>query len=201
MGNSGRFYFLGLQKSLWMLTAVIKLRCLLLGRKSMTDIDSIFKNRDISLTTKVHIVKAMVFPAVMYECESWTIRKAVSKNWHFQTVVLEKTLESPLESKPFNPKLGNQPWIIIGRTGAETEASKLWPPDVKSLLTGKDPDAGKVWGREEKGVTEDEMVGWHHRLNGYYEFEQTLGDNEGQGGLVCYCSQCHRVRHNYVTDM
>ena len=196
-GNSDRLFFLGSK-----ITADVDCsheinRSSLLGR----NLDSILKSRDITLPTKVHIVKAMVFPAVMYECESWTIRKAVSKNWHFQTVVLEKTLESPLESKPFNPKLGNQPWIIIGRTGAETEASKLWPPDVKSLLTGKDPDAGKVWGREEKGVTEDEMVGWHHRLNGYYEFEQTLGDNEGQGGLVCYCSQCHRVRHNYVTDM
>ena len=91
----------------------------------------------------------------------------VRKNWCFWTVVLEKTLESPLdwmEIKQVNPK-GNQPWIFIGRTGAEAEALILWPLDVKSRLTGKDPDAGKDWGQEEKGATEDEMVGWHHRLN------------------------------------
>ena len=96
--------------------------------------------------------------------------------------------ESPLDSKeikPVSPK-GNQPWIFIGRTGTEAEAPVLWPPDVKSWLTGKDPDAGKYWRQEEKGITEDEMVGWHHRLNGH-EFGQALGDGEGQGSLVC-CS-------------
>ena len=110
------------------------------------------------------------------------------KNWHFWTVVLEKTLESPLdckEIKPVHPK-GNQSTIFIGRTDAETEAPILWPPDVKSQLIGKDPDAGKDWGQEEKGTTEDEMVAWHHQLNGH-EFEQVLGDGEGQGGLLC-CS-------------
>ena len=112
--------------------------------------------------------------------ESWA-----PKNWCFQTVVLEKTLESPLDSKeiePINPK-GNQPWIFIGRTDAETEAPILWPPDAKSWIIRKDPDAGKDWGQEEKGTTEDEMVGWHHRLNGH-EFEQALGDSEGQGRLA-----------------
>ena len=112
----------------------------------------------------------------------------VPKNWCFQTVVLEKTLESPLDHKgikPVNPK-GNQAWIFIGRTDAEVEAPILWPPDVKSWLTGKDPDAGKDWGQEEKGVVEDEIVGRHHRLNGH-EFEQTPGDSEGQGSLAC-CS-------------
>ena len=100
-------------------------------------------------------------------------------------VVLEKTLESPLDSKeikPVNPK-GNQPWIFIGRTDAEAEAPILWSPDVKSQPIGKDPDAGKDWGQEEKGVIEDEMVGWHHWLSGH-EFEQTLGDSEGQGSLA-----------------
>ena len=104
------------------------------------------------------------------------------KNWCFQTVVLEKTLESPLdckEIKPVNPK-GNQPWKLIGRTDAE--APILWPPDAKNWLIGKDPDAGKDWGQKEKGVTEDEMVGWHHGLNGH-EFEQTLGDGEGHRSL------------------
>jgi len=110
----------------------------------------------------------------------------VLKNWGFWTVVLEKTLESPLvskEIKPVNPK-GNQPWIFIGRTDAE--APILWVPDVKSWIMRKDPNIGKDWRREEKGTTEDEMVGWHHRLNGH-EFEQALEYGEGQGGLVC-CS-------------
>ena len=110
------------------------------------------------------------------------------KNWCLYTVVLEKTLESPLDSKkikPINPK-GNQPWIFIGRTDVETEAPILWPPDVKSLLIRKDPDAGKDWRQEEKRVTEDEMVGWNTRLNGH-NFEQALGDGEGQGSLV-FCS-------------
>ena len=99
--------------------------------------------------------------------ESWEL-----KNWCFQTVVLEKTLESPLdykESQPVNPK-GNQPWIFIGRTDSEAETPILWAPNVKSWLIWKDPDAGKDWRQEEKGTTKDEMVGWHHRLNGH-EFE------------------------------
>ena len=112
----------------------------------------------------------------------------VPKNWCFWTVVLEKTLESPLdceEIKPVNPK-GNQPWIFIGRTDAEAEAPILWPPDTKSQLIRQDPDAGQDWRQEEKGTTEDEMVEWHHWLNGY-EFEQAPGDGEGQGSLAC-CS-------------
>ena len=97
----------------------------------------------------------------------------------------EDSSESLKEIKTVNPK-GNQPWIFIGRTDAEAEAPVLWPPVVKNWLTGKDPDAGKDWGQEEKGMTEDEMIGWHHWLNGH-EFEQTPGDSEGQGSLVC-CS-------------
>ena len=108
------------------------------------------------------------------------------KNWRFRIVILEEAPESPLDSKIklVNPK-GNQPWIFTGPTDAETEAPILWPPDVKSQLIGKDADAGKDWGQEEKGVTEDEMAGWHHWLN-EHEFEQTLGDGEGQGSLACY---------------
>ena len=100
-------------------------------------------------------------------------------------MVLEKTLESPLDCKikPVNPK-GNQSWIFIGRTDAESEIPILWPPDVKNWLIGKDPDAGKDWGQEEKGMTEDEMVGCHHQLNGH-EFEQALGDCEGQRSMGC----------------
>ena len=111
------------------------------------------------------------------------------KNSCFWTVVLEKTPESPLDCKeiqPVNPK-GNQPWIFIGRTDAEAEASLLWPPDVKSWLTGKDPDAGKDWRLKQKGAAEDEMVREHHWLNGH-ECEQTPGDSEGQRRLA-WCSQ------------
>ena len=110
------------------------------------------------------------------------------KNWCFQTMALEKTLESPLnfkEVKPVNPKR-DQSWIFIWRTDAEAEVPILWPPDAKSWLIGKDSVAGKDWGQEAKGMTEDEMVGWHYWLKGH-EFEQTLGDSEGQGSLVC-CS-------------
>ena len=106
--------------------------------------------------------------------------------WCFWTVVLEKTLESPLdckEIKPVHPK-GKQPWICTGRTDAEAEAPIIWPPDAKSWITGKDLDPGKDWGQEEKGVAEDEIVEWHHWLNGH-EFEQTPGDSEGQGSLAC----------------
>ena len=101
---------------------------------------------------------------------------------------MEKTLESPLDCKEIkldNPK-GNQPWTFIGRTDAKAEALILWPPDAKSWLIWKDPDAWKDWRQEEKGTTEDEMIGWHHQLDGH-EFEQILGDSEGQGSLVC-CS-------------
>ena len=120
--------------------------------------------------------------------ESWT-----PKNWCFCTVVLEKTLESPLDCKeiqPVNPK-GNQPWVFIGRTDAETEAPVLWPPDEKSWLIWKDPDAGKDWRQEEKETTEDEMVGWYHWFDGH-EFEQGPGDGEGQGSLACCSSWVHR---------
>ena len=113
--------------------------------------------------------------------ESW-----VPKNWCFWTVVLEKTLESPLDCKeiqPVYPK-GNQSWIFIGRTDAEAETPILWPPDAKNWLIWKDPDAGKDWGQEEKGTTEDEMAGWHHWLDGH-ESEWTLGVGDGQGGLAC----------------
>ena len=114
--------------------------------------------------------------------EGWAL-----KNWCFWTMVLEKTLGhlDSKETKPVNPKI-NQPWIFIGRTDAEAEALIIWPPDVKSLLTGKDPDAGEVWEWEEKGTADNEIVGWHHWFNGH-ECEQTLGDSEGQGSSAC-CS-------------
>ena len=133
-------------------------------------IDSILKSRDITLSTKVHLVKAMVW-----------------------TVVLEKTLESPLNCKeiqPVHPK-GDQSWVFIGRTDAEAETAILWPPDTKSWVIWKVSDAGKDWGQEEKGTTEDEMVEWHHWLNGH-GFGWTLGVGDGQGGLACCSSWGHK---------
>ena len=130
----------------------------------------------------------------MDHTEGW-----VPKNWCFWTVVLEKTLESPLDCKeiqPVHPK-GNQSWIFFRRTDAEAEAPILWPPDAKNWLIGKDPDAGKDWRQEEKGMTEHEMVGWHHWLDGH-EFEQTLVYSEGRGSLAC-CSPWGR-RHNLAIE-
>ena len=148
----------------------------------MINLDSIFKSRDITLPTKLCLVKAMVFPGVMYGWESWKESWAL-KNWCFWTV-LEKTLEGPLdckEVKPVNTK-GNQSWIFIGRTDAKAEAPILWPPYEKNWLIWKDLHAGKDWWQEVKGMTEDEMVGWHHWVN-EHEFEQAPGDSEGQGGI------------------
>ena len=123
------------------------------------------------------------------------------KNWCFQIVVLEKTPEISLaskESKPVNPR-GNQPWVFIGMTDAEAKDPILWPHDAKTQLTGKDSDASKDWGQEEKEVIVDEMVGWHHWLN-EYEFEQTLGDSKWQRSLACCNSWSRRVRHCLTTE-
>ena len=139
----------------------------------------------------VHLGKAMVFPVVMYGCESWTVKKAGRRRiW---TVVLEKALESPLDCKEVQPvhSKRDQPWVFFGRHDAEAEAPVLWPPHVKSWLIGKDSDAGRDWGKEEKGTTEDEMAGWHHQLDGC-EFEWTPGIGDGQGGLVCCNLRGHK---------
>ena len=136
----------------------------------MTNLDSILKSRDITLPTKVHLIKAYGFSSGhvwMWELdykESWAL-----KNLCIRTVLLEKTLESPLdckESQPVHPK-GDQSWVFIVRTDVEAETPILWPPDAKSCLIWKDPNAGKDWGQEEKGTTEDDMTGWHHQLNGH----------------------------------
>ena len=152
----------------------------------MTKLDSILKSRGITLSTKVHLVKAMVFPMVMCGCESWTVKKAERQRIDdFELWCGEKTLESPLackEIQPVHPK-GDQSWVFIGRTNAEAETPVLWSPHAKSWLIGKDPDAGKDWGKE-KGMTEDEMAGWHYRLNGH-GFGWTPDVGDGQGGLAC----------------
>ena len=130
----------------------------------------------------------------MYGCEGWTIKKAEHPRIDVFKLWCWKTLESPLESKetkPVNPK-GNHLWTFIGRTDTEAEAPIFWSPDAKSQLTGKDPDAGDDWGQEEKVVTEDEMIGWHHWFN-EHEFEQTLADSEGQGRLASCSPWGHKA--------
>ena len=154
----------------------------------MTNLDNMLKSRDITLPTKVHIVKDGFSSSHVWMWELDFKEGWVLKNWCFWIVVLEKPLEGPLDSKEIKPvnSKGNQPWIFTRRTDAEAEAPILWPPDMKSRLTGKGPDAGKDWKQEEKQMTENEMVGWHHWFNGH-KFEQTPGNCEGQESLAC-CS-------------
>ena len=166
-------------------------RRLLLGRKVMANLDSILKSWDISLPTEVHTVKGIVFPVVMYGCESWTIKKAECRRTDAVQLWFWRRLLSPLdckEIKPVNPR-GNQSWIFIGRADAEAEAPILWQPDAKNWLTRKDPDARKDWRQEEEGTIEDEMVGWRQWLD-EHAFEQVLGVGYGQWGL---CAIVHGV--------
>ena len=140
-------------------------RHLLLGRKVMTNLDSIFKSRDITLPTKVHLVKAMVCPVVMCGFESWTVKKA--ECWRIDAFELwcwGRCLRVPWTARRSNQSILKEisPGLFIGRTDAEAETPVLWPPHVKSWLIGKDSDAGRDWGKEETGTTEDEMAGWHH---------------------------------------
>ena len=162
-------------------------RWLVLGTEAMTNLYIILKSGDITLLTKVCLVKTMVFPVAMYGCKSWSINKA--EQWRIDAFELwcwwRLFFMDSKEIKTVNPK-GNQSWIFTGGTDVEAEATMLWPLDVKSQLIGKDLYAGKDWRQEEKGTTEDEMVGWHHQLNGH-QFVQTLGDGERQGSLIC-CS-------------
>ena len=152
----------------------------------MTNLESMLKSRDITLLTKVHLVKAVVFPVVMYGCERWTVKKAECQRIEpFELWCWRRLLRVPLDCKEIQPVLpkGDQSWVFIGRTDAEAETPILWPPDVKSWLIGKDSDAGKDW-RREKGTTEDEMAGWHHQLDGH-GFGWTPGVGDGQGVLAC----------------
>ena len=144
-------------------------------------------SRDITLSTKVRLVKAMVFPVVIYGCESWTIKKA--ERWKIDTFELWGWRR--LLRVPWTARRSDQSWGFINRTDVEAETPVLWSPDAKSWLIWKDTDAGKDWGQEEKGMTEDEMVGWHHRLNGH-GFGWTLGVGDGQGGLACCGSWGHK---------
>ena len=157
---------------------------LLLGWKAMTNLDNLLKTRHYFANKGLYIQSYGFSSSQVW---TWELdhKECRAPSWCFWTVVLEKIIESPLDCKikSVNPKR-NQHWVCIWRTVAE--APILWPPDVKSQLTGKDPDAGKDWRQEEKGMTENEMVGWHDRLNGH-EFEQAPEDVEIQGGLAC-CS-------------
>ena len=162
-------------------------RCLFFGRKVMTNIDSIVKKQRHYFANKGPSSQGYSFSSGhvwMWELdweEGWA-----PKNWCFWTVVLEKTLESPLDCKEIQPvhSKGDQSWVFTGRTDAKAETPMLWPPHAKSWLIGKDSDAGRGWGQEEKGMTEDEIAGWHHQLDGH-EFEWTPGVGDGQGGLAC----------------
>ena len=146
------------------------------------------------MLTKVCLVKAMVFPVVMYGWESWAVKKA--KCWRidaFEMWCWRRLLRVPWTARRSNQSILKEisPESVIGRTDAEAETPILWLPDVKNWLTGKDPDAGKDWRQEEKGMTEDGMVGWHHWLDGH-EFEQALGVGDGQGSLACGSSCGHK---------
>ena len=179
-----RTLFSWASKSLQMVTATI------LGRNALTNLDSVLtKKQRLDFAYKGPYNQSYGFSSSHVQIWVLDNKKGwAPKNWCFWTVVLDKTLESPLESKeiqPINPKR-NQSWIFIGRTDAESETPILCPPDAKNWVIGNDPGAGKDWRWEEKGTTENEMPGWHHRLNGY-EFEQALGVGDGQWGLVC-CS-------------
>ena len=155
-------------------------RCLLLGRKAMTNLDCVLKSRDITLPTKVCIVKAIAFPVVMYRYESWTIKKA--ECWRIDAFELwcqRRILRAPWTAKRSNQSILNKinPEYSLEGLMLKLNLQYKGPPDMKSRLIGKDPDIGKDWGKE-KGMTENEMIGWHHQLN-EHEFEQTLGDSEG----------------------
>ena len=162
-------------------------RHLLLGRKTMANLDSTLKSRDITANQGVSSQNYGFSSSHVWMLESDYKESWVLKNWCFWSVVLEKILESPLdcqEIKPVHPK-GNQSWIFIGRTDAEAEPSILWPPDAKNWLIWKDPNARKDWRQEEKGMAENEMVGWHQWLSGH-DFVQALGVSKGQGILACW---------------
>ena len=159
----------------------------------MTNLDSIFKSRDITLPTKVRLVKAMVFPVVMYGCESWTIKKA--EHWRIDAFELwcwRRLLRVPWAVRRSNQSILKEisPGYSL-RTHAEAETPILWPSDAKRWLIRKNPDAAKDWGQEDKWTTEDEMVDWHHWLNGL-EFGWTLGVGDEQGDLACCSSWGHK---------
>ena len=188
-------------KSLWMVTTAMKLKTLAPWKKNFDKPRYHTKKQRHYFASKVPssqsygVSSSHVWMWELDHKESWAL-----KNWCFWTVVLEKTLESVLDCKEIqlvNPK-GNQSWMFIGRTDAETETPILWPHDAKNWLTGKDPDAVKDW-RQEKGITEDEMVRWHHWLD-RHEFEQAPGVGDGQGSLACCSPWSHIELSTQLSD-
>ena len=201
--------FFGASKSLQMVNCSHEIkRHLLLGRKVMTNLDSILKSRDITLPTKVCLVKAMVFPVVMYGCESWTVKKAECQRIDaFELWCWRRLLRVPWTARRSNQSFLKEisPGDFFGRNDAKAETPVLWPPHAKSWLIEKYSDAGRDWGQEEKGMTEDEMAGWHHWIDGH-ESERTPGDGDGQRGLAC-CDSWGRKeldtteRLNWLTEL
>ena len=178
-------------------------RCLLLGRKTMTNLDSILKSRDITSPTKVSLVKAMVFPVVMCGCESWTIKKAEHQRLDaFEMCCWRRLLRLPGTARKSNQSIlkAISPEYSLEGLILKLKLQILWPPDVKNWLIGKDPDVRKDWRQKEKGTTEDEMVGCHHRLD-RHEFEQAPGVGDGQGSLACCSPWGCRVGHNWATEL
>ena len=195
MGKQWLTLFLGPPKSLQMVIAAVKLKdkikSLLLGRKVMTNLDSILKSREITWSTKVCLVKAIVFLVVMYGCESWTVKKAECQIIDaFEPWCWRRLLRVPWTARRSN-------WSILKEISPEYSLEglmlklKLQCEDAKNWLIWKDPDSGQDWKWEEKGTTEDEIAGWHHRLNGH-EFGWSPGVGDGQGGLVCCNSWGHK---------
>ena len=178
-------------------------RHLLLERKAMTNLDSVLKSKGITMPTKVHLVKAVVFPVVLYGCESWTIKKAEHQRIDaFELWCWGRLLRVPWSARRSKQSILKEisPGISFGRNDAKAETPVLWSSHAKCWLIGKDSDAGTDRGQEKKGTTQDEMAGWHHRLDGC-ESEWTTGVGDGQGGLACCDSWGRRVRHNWVTEL
>ena len=204
MGKQCQTLFFWAPKSLQNVIAAMKLKdAYSLKGKLWPNLDSILKNRDNTLPTKVCLVKAMVLPVVMYGYKRWTIKKAKHQIIYVFELWCWRRLKSPLDCKGIqsvHPK-GDQSWIFIGRTDAEAETPILWPPDAKYWLIGKDPDAGKDWRQEEKGTTKDEMVWWHHWLDGH-EFWVNSGSWwwTGRPGVL-QSMGLQRVGHDWATEL
>ena len=178
-------------------------RCLLLGRKVMTNLDSILKSGDITLPTKVRLVKAMVFPVVMYGYESWTVKKAeCRKVYAFELWYWRRLLRVPWTARRSNQSIPKEisPGCSLEGLMLKLKLQYSGPPDAKSWLIWKDPDAGKDWGQEEKGMTEDEMVGWHHRLNGLELGWTGSWWWTGRPGVLQFMGS-QRVRHDWETEL
>ena len=194
-GNSGWLYFLGLQNHCRWWLQPWNYKTFIPWKESYGQPRQHIKKQRHYFVNKGPSSQGYdFFPVVMYGCESWTVKKAEHQRIDaFELQCWRRLLRVPFDCKEIQPvhRKGDQSWVFIGRTDVEAETPILWPPDAKSWLLWKDPDAGKDWGQGEKGKTEDEMVGWHHRLNGH-GFGWTLGVGDGQGGLACCGSWGHK---------